>query len=194
MKGTRPRGRDAAEDAALAAELAASAKDRAENLMIVDLMRNDLSRVAEPGSVRVERAVRGRELSHRPPDGLDRARAARAGQGAIDMIRALFPCGSITGAPKIRAMELIDAVERDARGPYCGAIGRIDAVGPNGTGDAAFNVAIRTLRLDPGENWPGQGSAGGRLGDRRRFAKRWPNGASAWSKGVSCANRRPVSI
>jgi para-aminobenzoate synthetase/4-amino-4-deoxychorismate lyase len=71
----------------------------------------------------------------------------REGQGAIDMIRALFPCGSITGTPKIRAMELIDEVERDARGPYCGAIGRID-----GNGDAAFNVAIRTVRLTPGEN------------------------------------------
>jgi para-aminobenzoate synthetase/4-amino-4-deoxychorismate lyase len=71
----------------------------------------------------------------------------REGQGAIDMLRALFPCGSITGAPKIRAMELIDEIERDARGPYCGAIGRI---GPGG--DAAFNVAIRTIRLTPGEN------------------------------------------
>jgi para-aminobenzoate synthetase/4-amino-4-deoxychorismate lyase len=65
----------------------------------------------------------------------------------MDMIRALFPCGSITGTPKIRAMELIHEVERDARGPYCGAIGRIDA-----SGDAAFNVAIRTIRLTPGEN------------------------------------------
>jgi para-aminobenzoate synthetase/4-amino-4-deoxychorismate lyase len=71
------------------------------------------------------------------------------GKGAVDMIRALFPCGSITGAPKIRAMELIQRMERDARGPYCGAIGRIDA-----SGDAAFNVAIRTLRLTPGENGP----------------------------------------
>jgi para-aminobenzoate synthetase/4-amino-4-deoxychorismate lyase len=69
------------------------------------------------------------------------------GRGAMDVVRAIFPCGSITGAPKIRAMELIGAVERDARGPYCGAIGRID-----GSGDAAFNVAIRTLRLTPIEN------------------------------------------
>jgi para-aminobenzoate synthetase/4-amino-4-deoxychorismate lyase len=77
------------------------------------------------------------------------------GLGAVDMIRALFPCGSITGAPKIRAMELINAVERDARGPYCGAIGRIDAAG-----DAAFNVAIRTLRLTPGENGRGKAVLG----------------------------------
>jgi para-aminobenzoate synthetase/4-amino-4-deoxychorismate lyase len=73
-------------------------------------------------------------------------------RGAMDLVRAIFPCGSITGAPKIRAMELIDAVERDARGPYCGAIGRIGS-----DGNAAFNVAIRTLRLTPIEN--GQGTA-----------------------------------
>jgi para-aminobenzoate synthetase/4-amino-4-deoxychorismate lyase len=147
MKGTRPRGRTADEDEALAAELADSVKDKAENLMIVDLMRNDLSRVAEAGSVRVDKpfAVESYPPVH-PMVSTVRARL-QEGKGAIDMIRALFPCGSITGAPKIRAMELIDRVERDARGPYCGTIGRI---GPNG--DAAFNVAIRTIRLTPGEN------------------------------------------
>jgi para-aminobenzoate synthetase/4-amino-4-deoxychorismate lyase len=147
MKGTRPRGRTIAEDIELAADLAGSVKDKAENLMIVDLMRNDLSRVAEAGSVRVEKpfAVESYPTVHQM---VSTVRATlREGMGAIDMLRALFPCGSITGAPKIRAMELIDQVERDARGPYCGAIGRID---PNG--DAAFNVAIRTIRLTPGEN------------------------------------------
>jgi para-aminobenzoate synthetase/4-amino-4-deoxychorismate lyase len=150
MKGTRPRGRDAAEDARLAAELAASVKDRAENLMIVDLMRNDLARVAEPGSVRVDSAfaIETYPTVHQMVSTV-RARL-RPGQGAIDMIRALFPCGSITGAPKIRAMEMIARVERDARGAYCGSIGRIDA-----SGDSAFNVAIRTLRLTPGENGVG---------------------------------------
>ncbi len=147
MKGTRPRGRGEAEDRALAAELAASVKDKAENLMIVDLMRNDLSRVAEAGSVRVEApfAVETYPTLHTMTSTV-RARL-QDGRGAVDVLRALFPCGSITGTPKIRAMELIDAVERDARGPYCGAIGRI---GPGG--DAAFNVAIRTIRLTPGEN------------------------------------------
>jgi para-aminobenzoate synthetase/4-amino-4-deoxychorismate lyase len=160
MKGTRPRGRTPAEDAALSAELAASVKDRAENLMIVDLMRNDLSRVAEPGSVRVEKAfaVESYPTVHQMVSTV-RARLL-PGKGAVDMLRALFPCGSITGAPKIRAMELIGQVERDARGPYCGAIGRIDALGPNGTGEAAFNVAIRTLRLTPDEN--GGNGLGGR--------------------------------
>lgn len=155
MKGTRPRGRTPMEDAAFAAELAASAKDRAENLMIVDLMRNDLSRVAVPGSVRVEHpfTVEAYPTVHQMVSTV-RARLL-PGKGAIDMIRALFPCGSITGAPKIRAMELIHQVERDARGAYCGAIGHIDA-----TGDAAFNVAIRTLRLAPGESGGGKAVLG----------------------------------
>ncbi|GGE02199.1 aminodeoxychorismate synthase, component I [Tsuneonella deserti] len=157
MKGTRPRAADPAEDQALAAELASSAKDRAENLMIVDLMRNDLSRVAEAGSVRVEApfAVESYPTVHQMVTTV-RARLAR-GQGAMDLVRAMFPCGSITGAPKIRAMELIGEVERDARGPYCGAIGRIDAPRDGHDGDAAFNVAIRTLRLTEIEN--GQGTA-----------------------------------
>jgi len=160
MKGTRPRGRDAAEDAALKAELEGSEKDRAENLMIVDLLRNDLSRVAEAGSVKVEQAfaVETYPTVHQMVTTV-RARLAQ-GTGAVDMLRALFPCGSITGAPKIRAMELIDQVERDPRGPYCGAIGRIDPAKPDGSSDAAFNVAIRTLRLTPGENQQGRAVLG----------------------------------
>ena len=155
MKGTRPRGRDLAEDASLANELASSTKDRAENLMIVDLMRNDLSRVAEAGSVKVENAfaVETYPTLHQMVTTV-RARL-HDGRGAVDLIRAIFPCGSITGAPKIRAMELIDKTERDARGPYCGAIGRIDPAG-----DAAFNVAIRTLRLTPMENGRGKAVLG----------------------------------
>lgn len=152
MKGTRPRSPDPQIDAQLAADLAASEKDRAENLMIVDLMRNDLSRVARPGSVRVDSpfAIESYPTVHQM---VSTVRATLApGHTAMELIRAIFPCGSITGAPKIRAMELIDTVERDARGPYCGAIGRID-----GDGNAAFNVAIRTLRLTPIEN--GQGAA-----------------------------------
>ncbi len=160
MKGTRPRGRDAAEDAALKAELEGSAKDRAENLIIVDLLRNDLSRVAEAGSVKVEQAfaVESYPTVHQMVTTV-RAKL-KDGTGAVDMLRALFPCGSITGAPKIRAMELIDAVERDPRGPYCGAIGRIDPAKPDGSSDAAFNVAIRTLRLTPGENQRGRAVLG----------------------------------
>lgn len=152
MKGTRPRMADPEADAAMADDLATSVKDRAENLMIVDLMRNDLSRVAEAGSVRVDApfAVESYPTVHQMVSTV-RARLS-PGKGAMDLVRALLPCGSITGAPKIRAMELLTTAERDARGPYCGAIGRID-----GDGNAAFNVAIRTLRLTPIEN--GQGSA-----------------------------------
>ena len=152
MKGTRPRGVDEASDLALAEELATSVKDKAENLMIVDLMRNDLSRVAVPGSVRVDApfAVESYPTVHQMVSSV-RAQL-QPGSGAMELVRALFPCGSITGAPKIRAMELINQHERESRGPYCGAIGRIDK-----GGNAAFNVAIRTLRLTPIEN--GQGTA-----------------------------------
>jgi len=152
MKGTRPRAADPAADRALAEDLATSIKDRAENLMIVDLMRNDLARVAEAGSVVVDApfAVESYPTVHQMVSTV-RARLS-PGNGAMDLVRALFPCGSITGAPKIRAMELLGDIERDARGAYCGAIGRIDT-----DGNAAFNVAIRTLRLTPIEN--GQGSA-----------------------------------
>ncbi|WP_370034308.1 aminodeoxychorismate synthase component I [Qipengyuania mesophila] len=155
MKGTRPRGGEAASDRALAEELAGSVKDRAENLMIVDLMRNDLSRVAEAGSVRVDDpfAIESYPTVHQMVS-VVRAQL-KEGTDAVDLVRALFPCGSITGAPKIRAMELIGEVERDPRGPYCGAIGRIGA-----DGDAAFNVAIRTLRLTEIENGRGKAVLG----------------------------------
>ena len=152
MKGTRARNADPEADRAAVEELAASDKDRAENLMIVDLMRNDLSRVAKPGSVRVDDpfAVQSFPTVHQMVSTVRADLPEGTGLGAI--IGALFPCGSITGAPKIRAMEIIDRLERDARGPYCGAIGAIRA-----DGSASFNVAIRTLRLTPTEN--GHGNA-----------------------------------
>lgn len=155
MKGTRPRGSHAADDARMKGELGGSVKDKAENLMIVDLMRNDLARVSEAGSVEVDRLF---EIETYPTvhQMVSSVRSQLLpGMRALDMLRALFPCGSITGAPKIRAMELIDEVERDARGAYCGSIGRIDA-----SGDAAFNVAIRTIRLTPGENQRGHAVLG----------------------------------
>jgi len=155
MKGTRPRSADPHQDRALAEDLASSVKDRAENLMIVDLMRNDLARVAQAGSVRVDApfAVESYPTVHQMVS-VVQARL-RDGKGAIDLVQALFPCGSITGAPKIRATELIDELEPAARGPYCGAIGRIGS-----NGDAAFNVAIRTLRLTEIENGRGKAVLG----------------------------------
>ena len=142
MKGTRPRGRFPAEDAALAAELRASPKERAENLMIVDLLRNDAGRVAELGSVRVERMyeVERYETVHQLTSTI-RARP-RAGAGLVELFRALFPCGSVTGAPKVRTMEIIAGLEDEPRGVYCGAIGIASP------GEAVFSVAIRTLVVD----------------------------------------------
>lgn len=140
IKGTRPRDPDPARDRAAAEELRASAKDRAENLMIVDLLRNDLSRVAAPGSVRVPElwGVESFASVHHLVSAVE-ARL-RPGLGAVDLLRACFPGGSVTGAPKVRAMEVIDELEASRRGPYCGSIVRI---GRDGAMDSS--IVIRTL-------------------------------------------------
>jgi len=140
IKGTRRRSPDPAEDAALAAALMASAKDQAENLMIVDLLRNDLSRVCRPGSVRVP-ALAALE-SHATVHHLVSTVTGRLepGAGALDLLRACFPGGSVTGAPKLRAMEIIHELEPVPRGPYCGCFGYL---GVDGALDTA--IAIRTL-------------------------------------------------
>lgn len=140
IKGTRPRGQTPAADAALAAELAASPKDRAENLMIVDLLRNDLSRVCRPGSVKVPElcALTTFPAVHHLVSTV--TGRLREGLGAIDLLRATFPGGSITGAPKIHAMEIIHTLEPGARGPYCGCIAW---VGFDGAMDSS--IVIRTL-------------------------------------------------
>ncbi|HET7031167.1 MAG TPA: anthranilate synthase component I family protein [Candidatus Limnocylindrales bacterium] len=143
IKGTRPRGRDREEDRRLARELLTSGKDRAENVMIVDVLRNDLGRVCVPGTVRVPRLCR-----------LERTAAVQhlvstvtgrlaPGRDAFDLLRAAFPGGSITGAPKIRAMEILRELEPTRRGPYTGALGWI---GPDGA--MASSVLIRTLVAD----------------------------------------------
>lgn len=146
IKGTRPRGGDPAADAALARELLASAKDRAENVMIVDLLRNDLSRVAEPGSVNVP-ALCALE-THPTVHHLASTVTARLapGQDAVDLLAATLPGGSITGAPKVRAMQIIRELESVPRGVYCGAIGYI-----GWGGDLQMSVAIRTLTRRDGE-------------------------------------------
>jgi para-aminobenzoate synthetase component 1 len=143
IKGTRPRGRTRDEDRALARELLASAKDRAENVMIVDVLRNDLGRVARPGSVRVPRLCRlERTAAVQHLVSTITARLARD-RDPFDLLQAAFPGGSVTGAPKIRAMELIEGLEPVRRGPYTGAIGWI---GPDGA--MATSIAIRTLVAD----------------------------------------------
>jgi para-aminobenzoate synthetase component 1 len=154
IKGTRPRAAAPDADAALARDLLASAKDRAENLMIVDLLRNDLGKVCVPGSVAVPRLF-GLEsfatvhhlvstVTGRLAPGLD----------AVALLRAAFPGGSITGAPKKRAMEIIEALEPHRRGVYCGAIGWLGF-----NGDMDVNIAIRTLVESDGQArfWAGGG-------------------------------------
>jgi para-aminobenzoate synthetase / 4-amino-4-deoxychorismate lyase len=162
MKGTAARQSDRAADEAARASLVSDPKQRAENLMIVDLLRNDLSRVAAPGSVAVPDLFRVETYPTVHTMVSTVTARLENGRDVIDLLRAIYPCGSITGAPKIRAMEVIKAVEPDARGIYTGSIGRIDPAG-----DAAFNVAIRTLHLREGESRATLGLGGGIVADSR---------------------------
>ena len=142
MKGTAPRHGEAVADAAARDGLSASAKDRAENVMIVDLLRNDLGRVAEAGSVRVESLC---EIETYPS--VYQMTSTVLAESDADLgasLRALFPCGSITGAPKLRAMQIVRELETGPRGLYTGALGWIRP-----SGDFSFNVAIRTLLVAP---------------------------------------------
>jgi para-aminobenzoate synthetase component I len=145
IKGTRPRFVDPSRDAASRTELQASRKDRAENVMIVDLLRNDLSRVCQPGSVQVP-VLCGLETYANVHHLVSVVEGdLRPGLSMLDLVAALFPGGSITGAPKIRAMEIIAEREQAPRGVYCGAIGYL---GFNGHCD--FNIAIRTVQMTDG--------------------------------------------
>jgi para-aminobenzoate synthetase component 1 len=142
MKGTRPRSTDPVEDARLAQALQSSPKDRAENLMIVDLLRNDIARISAVGSVRVPElyAIDSFATVHQMSSTIQGQ--LLPGVGLPEVMQALFPCGSITGAPKIRAMQIIREIEAQPRGAYCGAIGW---AAPDG--DQEWSVAIRTLSL-----------------------------------------------
>ncbi|MDO8411258.1 MAG: anthranilate synthase component I family protein [Phenylobacterium sp.] len=158
IKGTRARGRDAAQDATLAADLLASPKDRAENLMIVDLMRNDLARVCRPGTVRAPElfAIESFANVHHLVSTV--TGVMQAGRGAADLLQAAFPPGSITGAPKIQAMKVIAGLE-PPRGPYCGSIFWAGA-------DGAFDssVLIRTAAcVETGGGWQVEARAGAGL-------------------------------
>ncbi|MGQ0588801.1 MAG: aminodeoxychorismate synthase component I [Sphingosinicella sp.] len=155
MKGTAPAGSDPA-------ALREDPKQRAENLMIVDLLRNDLSRLAKPGTVKVPDLFTVETY----PTVLQLTSTVTAeleeGAGPIDLLKAIFPCGSITGAPKIRAIEILHGLESGPRGVYCGAVGGV-ARG----GDAAFNVAIRTLTLKAGDSIARLGLGSGIVADSR---------------------------
>lgn len=157
MKGTAPRGATPEHDAALAQGLRASPKERAENVMIVDLLRNDLSRIATPHSVQVPRLFHTEALPAVWQMTSDVQARTRAGTRLVDVFAALFPCGSVTGAPKVRAMQAIAQLEQGPRGFYCGAVGVVRP-GERGGIHATFNVPIRTVVLQGDQACCGIGS------------------------------------
>jgi anthranilate synthase component 1 len=146
IAGTRPRGMDAEGDKRLADDLLADPKERAEHVMLVDLGRNDLGRVAEAGSVRVPTFMQVEHYSHVMHLVSSVEAEAAPGQTALDALLACFPAGTVSGAPKIRAMEIIDALEPAARGPYAGAVGYLSF-----SGDLDTCITIRTLVVREGE-------------------------------------------
>lgn len=140
IAGTRPRGATSHEDARLAAELAADEKERAEHLMLVDLGRNDLGRIARAGSVRVDELMQVEHYSHVMHLVSGVSAELAAGKSALDAFFACFPAGTVSGAPKIRAMEILRALEPEARGPYAGAVGYLSF-----SGDLDTCITIRTV-------------------------------------------------
>lgn len=188
MKGTGPRGRSVEEDEAQARQLATSEKNRAENVMIVDLLRNDIGRIAQWGSVRVDDlfALERYEtlwqltstISGRP----------RPGTRLVDVFGALFPSGSVTGAPKRRTMELIASLEDSPRGVYCGAIGLLAP--PGAPFRARFSVAIRTAVIDRHSGQVVYGSGGGITWDSdpdEEYAELWAKTAILSGPAEECA-------
>jgi anthranilate synthase component 1 len=145
LAGTRRRGRDASDDARLERELLEDEKERAEHVMLVDLARNDVGRVAVPGSVRVSRLMEVERYSHVMHIMSEVRGRLRPGCDALDALRACFPAGTLSGAPKIRAMEIISELEPEERGPYGGAIGYM---GFGGNLDMA--ITLRTMVIAGG--------------------------------------------
>ncbi|MEX2276077.1 MAG: aminodeoxychorismate synthase component I [Actinomycetota bacterium] len=170
MKGTAPRGRWAEEDLEHAQALGASAKDRAENAMIVDLLRNDLGRVARPGTVEVPDMFTTERYETVWQMTSSVVAELRPTTGLVEVFRALFPSGSVTGAPKVRTMQLIRELEAVSRGVYCGAVGYL---APPGSGEprANFNVAIRTVMFDAETGHAEYGVGGGITHDSRAAAE-----------------------
>ncbi|MGZ8651235.1 MAG: aminodeoxychorismate synthase component I [Actinomycetota bacterium] len=160
MKGTAPRGRWLAEDVAIRERLTGSVKDRAENAMIVDLLRNDLGRIAEPGTVRWSKVFEPERFETVWQLTSTVTAELEPGTGLPEVFRALFPSGSITGAPKVRTMGIIADLEDSPRGVYCGAVGFL-APASSGPPSASFNVAIRTVVVDAESGAAEYGVGGG---------------------------------
>ena len=157
LAGTRPRGQSEAEDLGLEKELLADPKERAEHVMLVDLGRNDLGRICEPGSVRVDDLMSVERYSHVMHICSNVSGTLAAGKTAFDALRNVLPVGTVSGAPKIRAMQIIDELEPVRRGPYAGAVGYIDFAGNMDT-----CIALRTLVITPDPaDPPKQGNIGG---------------------------------
>ena len=145
LAGTRKRGRDEAEDLALEKDLLADPKERAEHIMLIDLGRNDVGRVAEFGSVELSDVMHIERYSHVMHISSNVTGKLAEGKTAFDALRSGLPAGTVSGAPKIRAMEIIDEMEPQKRGPYAGAVGYIDF-----SGNMDMCIALRTLVLQDG--------------------------------------------
>ncbi|HEX9955306.1 MAG TPA: aminodeoxychorismate synthase component I [Allosphingosinicella sp.] len=178
MKGTAPAGGDPE-------ALRSDPKQRAENLMIVDLIRNDLSRVSKPGTVKVPELFAVETYPTVQQMTSTVTAELEEGVGPVELLRATFPCGSVTGAPKIRAMELIGGLERAPRGVYTGSVGTVD---PDGA--AAFNVAIRTLTMRDGESVARMGLGSAIVADSRA-ADEW---RECLAKGAFVEDRRSFDL
>ena len=148
VSGTRPRGRNLEEDDRLETELLADPKERAEHVMLIDLARNDLGRVCEFGSVQVDDLMVIERYSHVMHIVSGVSGVLRPEVGPVDVLRATFPHGTVSGAPKVRAMEIIDDLEPTARGPYAGAVGYIDF-----SGNLDTAIALRTMVTADGKAW-----------------------------------------
>jgi anthranilate synthase component 1 len=194
IAGTRPRGRTEEEDRALAAELLADPKERAEHIMLVDLGRNDVGRVSAPGSVEVNELMVIERYSHVMHIVSNVRGRVREGQDAFDVLRASFPAGTVTGAPKIRAMEIIEELEPVKRGPYAGAIGYISF-----SGNMDTCITIRTVLFAKERAWIQAGAGIVADSDPEREYQETLNKAAAMLRAIEMAEaglnveRRPVT-
>ncbi len=184
IAGTRPRGANPEEDAALESELLADAKERAEHLMLVDLGRNDLGRIAAYGSVEVERYAFVEKYSHVMHIVSSVAAQVRDGMHAVDVLAACFPAGTLSGAPKVRAMEIIDALEPTRRGLYGGAVGYFDF-----SGNLDTCIAIRTVLVKDGVLYMQAGAGIVADSDADMEYRETVNKAQALREAVAVASR-----